>query len=341
MNEQDKPEELQPAAAEGLTEVDAAAVAVSLQWADTLKYSDSANATAMKRLAAEVRRLHSVDRLVAGLRESDQQLKQNIGELIADKEEQQQEIAQLREQVEGQAQELMQVYEHDGTVAKCKFERVIKERDQLREQLQEWKDLAAKRNDEAREIERQAFAGIQAQIAENTQLRERLGRAETGPLKLDTESQVFFYEQDHYYLSNFSSFGVHWRGLDFDTSEHAYHYEKFPMLVGGEPLGISDLQAKVRAASSAHEAFKIAERNRDQRRPDWDAIKFDVMRQILRAKVEQHEYVRRKLLQTGDRELIENSWRDDIWGWGPNRDGQNMLGKLWMEIRAALREATP
>ena len=40
---------------------------------------------------------------------------------------------------------------------------------------------------------------------------------------------------------------------------------------------------------------------------------------------------------SGERELIENSWRDDFWGWGPNRDGQNMLGRLWMEIRDELR----
>ena len=50
-----------------------------------------------------------------------------------------------------------------------------------------------------------------------------------------------------------------------------------------------------------------------------------------------HWPIRRKLLATGDRELIEDSWRDDFWGWGPNRDGQNMLGKLWMEIRSELR----
>jgi predicted NAD-dependent protein-ADP-ribosyltransferase YbiA (DUF1768 family) len=30
---------------------------------------------------------------------------------------------------------------------------------------------------------------------------------------------------------------------------------------------------------------------------------------------------------------------DDFWGWGPNRDGKNMLGRLWMEIRAELRAA--
>jgi hypothetical protein len=62
-------------------------------------------------------------------------------------------------------------------------------------------------------------------------------------------------------------------------------------------------------------------------------VKVDIMRRILRSKVEQHEYVRRKLLATGARELVEDSWRDDFWGWGENRNGQNMLGKLWMEVR--------
>ncbi|MNT41703.1 Swarming motility protein YbiA [compost metagenome] len=75
------------------------------------------------------------------------------------------------------------------------------------------------------------------------------------------------------------------------------------------------------------------------RRPDWDDVKVNTMRSLLRAKANQHEYVRRKLLATGDRILVEDSWRDDFWGWGPNRDGQNMLGKLWMEVRAELRAA--
>jgi ribA/ribD-fused uncharacterized protein len=96
----------------------------------------------------------------------------------------------------------------------------------------------------------------------------------------------------------------------------------------------------IRHARSAHDAFKIAERNRDQRWPEWDEMKVNEMRIILHAKVRQHEYVRRKLLATGTRELVENSWRDDYWGLGPNGDGQNMLGKLWMGIRAELLESS-
>lgn len=149
--------------------------------------------------------------------------------------------------------------------------------------------------------------------------------------KLDTPTQVFFYEQDFYVLSNFSAFRLRWKGHNFDTSEAAYHWEKFP--------DRADIQFEIETADSAHEAFKIAERLRGFRRPDWDEVKVDVMLDILRAKAAQHDYVRRKLLATGDRELVEDSWRDDFWGWGPNRSGANMLGRLWMEVRAELRGA--
>lgn len=148
-------------------------------------------------------------------------------------------------------------------------------------------------------------------------------------LTLDTESQVFFYEQDHYYLSNFSAFRVAFGRVLFATAEEAYHWQKFT----DAPM----VQKLMLGAMSAHDAFKIAERHKADCRPDWDRAKVPIMKDILRAKAAQHEYVCRKLLETGDRELIENSWRDDFWGWGPNRDGQNMLGKLWMEVRAELR----
>jgi hypothetical protein len=61
------------------------------------------------------------------------------------------------------------------------------------------------------------------------------------------------------------------------------------------------------------------------------------MKDILRAKVEQHPYVKKKLFESGNRELVEDSWRDSYWGWGPNKDGENHLGKLWMEVRNEFR----
>ena len=157
--------------------------------------------------------------------------------------------------------------------------------------------------------------------------------AESGAHGHDTESQVFFYEHDFYVLSNFSAFRLNWQDHRFDTSEAAYHWCKFPF------PHQSPIRDMIAGAPSAHEAFKLAEVYKPHRRPDWDSVKVEIMRRILTAKAEQHEYVRRKLLATGDRELVEDSWRDDFWGWGPNRDGKNMMGKLWMEVRSTLRAA--
>ena len=157
---------------------------------------------------------------------------------------------------------------------------------------------------------------------------------------LDTPEMVCFYEQEFYVLSNFSSFNIAWEGSTFQTAEHLYHWLKFAPDDSDVISGSPDLAASIKDAPSAHAAFKIAEMNRGYRRPDWDDVKVDFMREILRAKVAQHEYVHRKLLATGDRQLVENSWRDDFWGWGPNRDGQNMLGRLWMQVRDELRASS-
>jgi len=145
--------------------------------------------------------------------------------------------------------------------------------------------------------------------------------------KLDTDKEVFFYEQEFYVLSNFSAFAIEYDGMVFPTSEHFYHWHKFLD---------ANIRDKILKARSAHDAYQLAQQFKVMRRADWDEVKVDIMRDILFRKVKQHNYVRTKLLQTGDRLLIEDSWRDDYWGWGPNKDGLNMLGKLWMEVRAEL-----
>lgn len=143
----------------------------------------------------------------------------------------------------------------------------------------------------------------------------------------DTETQIFFYEHEFYVFSNYSSFMFEWKGKPYPTSEHAYHSEKF-----------EDEQMKeaVRNTRSAHDSQKFANANIDKRRKDWDEVKLGIMKEIITAKASQHPYVMKKLLESGDKELIEDSWRDDFWGWGPNKDGANHLGKLWMELRSEL-----
>lgn len=146
---------------------------------------------------------------------------------------------------------------------------------------------------------------------------------------LDNEKQIFFYEQEFYVFSNFSSFRLKWKGYDWITSEHAYHSEKFDD---------KSIIEQLKNARSAHDALKVAQAHKDKYKKNWDDIKLSVMKEILKAKVEQHPYVKKKLIESGDKELIENSWRDDFWGWGQNKDGKNHLGKLWMEVREEVKK---
>ena len=141
---------------------------------------------------------------------------------------------------------------------------------------------------------------------------------------------VGFYEREFYPLSNFSSFQVEWRGRLWPTSEHAYQAAHF---FDTAP----ELVEEIFNARSAHEAFKIAKTNADKAPDDWHDIKTKVMEDICRHKLQQNEYVRLKLLQTLDLDLVEDSPKDDFWGWGPDKDGRNELGKIWMKLRAEVQ----
>ena len=72
-------------------------------------------------------------------------------------------------------------------------------------------------------------------------------------------------------------------------------------------------------------------------RKDWEDIKLQVMENALRLKF-QDSTLRKKLIATGDEELIEgNPWEDRYWG-VCNGSGKNKLGKLLMKIRKDLQD---
>jgi ribA/ribD-fused uncharacterized protein len=75
-----------------------------------------------------------------------------------------------------------------------------------------------------------------------------------------------------------------------------------------------------------------------QLRPDWEEVKYEVMKKALLAKFSIPEW-RDKLLATGDEMIIEwNNWNDKIWGVSiKDYEGQNLLGKCLMEVRDILK----
>ena len=150
-------------------------------------------------------------------------------------------------------------------------------------------------------------------------------------LKEKMDEVIGFYPREFYPLDNFSSFKVEWNGYLYASLEEAYQTASF---IGSD----EEIVEQIKHSHSADEAQRIAYANRDKRRPDWDSIKVNVMEELLRLKIEQNPYVKKKLLQTGDYYIVEDSPKDSFWGWGPNRDGYNQLGKLWMKLREELRE---
>jgi len=145
--------------------------------------------------------------------------------------------------------------------------------------------------------------------------------------QLETSGKVIgFYEREFYPFSNFSSFNVKWKGKIWSTSEHAYQAAHFFKTA-------PNLVKKIHKAKSAHEAYKIAKTNADKAPGNWHEIKTVIMEDIVRHKLKQNPYVMRKLIQTGDRYLVEDSPKDNFWGWGLKKDGRNELGKIWMKIR--------
>lgn len=148
---------------------------------------------------------------------------------------------------------------------------------------------------------------------------------------LDTSGDIIgFYPREFYTFDNFSSFQVDYKGRRWATSEHAYQATHFFETA-------PELAEQIYNARSAHEAFSIAKDNADKAPENWHEIKVEIMYEICKLKLLQNPYVRKKLESSGDLDIVEDSPKDDFWGWGANRDGRNELGKIWMRLREELR----
>lgn len=142
-----------------------------------------------------------------------------------------------------------------------------------------------------------------------------------------SEKVIKFYEGEYYLFSNFSAHKVTFEETDYMTAEHAYQVAKFSN---------SQMKEKIRSAPSAFQARDWAQA-KEGRRADWEKVKVKVMKEIMKAKVLQHEDVRLALLSTSDKIIEKNHPLDFFWGSGNDGSGKNVMGKIWMEIREGLR----
>lgn len=130
--------------------------------------------------------------------------------------------------------------------------------------------------------------------------------------------------------------------ITFKTAEHYMMHAK-ALLFSDPSTALSILQA-----SHPRDVKSLGRRVRGFDEGVWVEHRERVVREANLLKFRQSDDLRRKLLATGDRELVEASPMDRVWGIGispekaPGSDrrrwGLNLLGKVLMEVRAVLRE---
>lgn len=136
---------------------------------------------------------------------------------------------------------------------------------------------------------------------------------------------IGFYPREFYPLDNFSSFKVKVNGYLYSSLEEAFQ----SMLFLPDHKEISE---QIKNSYSAHEAQKIMHENINKVKYSKEE-KLVLMEKLLRLKIEQNPYVLKKLLETKNYTIMEDSPKDNYWGCGINREGENNLGKLWMKLR--------
>lgn len=134
-----------------------------------------------------------------------------------------------------------------------------------------------------------------------------------------------FKVEPYQFLSNFTPCIVTMYGVAYPSVENAYQASKcyYPQ--------DRELFVTITAREAKALGKKVAIR------PDFDNKKLEFMETLLRRKFSPNNpELMKRLIQTGDVELVEvNHWKDTFWG-ECNGVGQNHLGRLLMNIRSEL-----
>ncbi len=142
-------------------------------------------------------------------------------------------------------------------------------------------------------------------------------------------SILFYGMKDEYgCFSNFAPYPLRLKDRVWPTPEHHFQAQKFAGTIHEE---------EIRKASSPMIAARRGRSRWLPLRPDWESSKDAVMLDALRAKFSQHEELKRVLLETGDRKLVEHTARDRYWADGGDGSGRNRLGELLMQLRTELQ----
>lgn len=132
------------------------------------------------------------------------------------------------------------------------------------------------------------------------------------------------FRKNYFFLSNFYLREITYEGVLYTCTESAYQAQK-----------TLDIEERIRISKLDPDTAK-QEGRKLTLRDDWDDVKLQVMYEICLIKFTKYPDLKRRLLETGNEELVEgNDWGDTYWGVCDGK-GENHLGKILMRIRSEL-----
>jgi ribA/ribD-fused uncharacterized protein len=148
------------------------------------------------------------------------------------------------------------------------------------------------------------------------------------------------FKGEYFFLSNFyaSPIVIEYKGQKYTmaTGEHCFQGMKVAASIWDTGRTSQWLEQVSQAPTPAKSKYLGRSIQIDV--PKWNAMAFACMQRTQQLKYSQNPELREKLIATGERELIEGTeWGDKLWGVDERGEGQNLLGKILMELRASLK----
>ena len=137
------------------------------------------------------------------------------------------------------------------------------------------------------------------------------------------------------YFSPYSAHAIEINGIVYPTMEHAYQSSRYTDEKIKDEIRQARSPVKAWETSSKYKHLQISEfKDKD--------YKLEVMGRLMRMKADQHDEIRKALLDSGDKKIVKHITTyppgDGFWDDGDDGNGLNHIGRMWMEIREELKK---
>lgn len=162
-------------------------------------------------------------------------------------------------------------------------------------------------------------------------------------MQVETDRSILFWHGDSPFSNWYRGLEIKYQGFVFDNSEALFMYLKCKF------FNQEELALEVTENQDPAKVKKIGRKIKNYNEKSWAESRVGYMKLVQVMKFGQHPELNKILLATGDKQIIEASPLDNIWGVGmysthpdvedPEKwKGQNLLGKVLESVRKVYRD---